>query len=109
MHWTLHFIAPEEALRNPIHPNLKQKLTEDGSINKPGGAKTPAEMARKWAAGVMVAISSGTFGALQYAVVQIGKGHEQDQHGCRHNTSSCPAGTLQFVFDCFAIASIRTT
>ena len=42
-----------------------------------------------------VAVSSGTFGALQYAVVNIGKHHEQTAQGCRHNASACPAGLIE--------------
>jgi hypothetical protein len=88
----------EAALHSPIHPQLKAQLLQQqgsaggSSINSNSSAlETPAQKASKWVQGMVVAISSGTFGALQYAVVQIGKRHEQQKSGCWHANTTCPA------------------
>ena len=76
------------------------RLGGNTKINDTPVVTTPAQKARTWALGLLVAVSSGTFGALQYAVVNLVKHHEQSQHGCRSNPATCPA-QLQEQFNTF--------
>jgi hypothetical protein len=84
----------ESALKNPVHPKLKEQLLRSAplSVNSAQSplTETAAQKATKYLTGLIVAVISGTFGALQYAVVNIGKHHEQTAHGCRHCSKHCP-------------------
>jgi hypothetical protein len=98
-------VAPDPGLEDePAANDGVEKLLQGGGgsakINDTTVVETPAQKAQTWALGLIVAVSSGTFGALQYAVVNLGKHHEQSQHGCRDDPTTCPA-QLQEQFNTF--------
>lgn len=69
----------------------KPLLASSGSINNADNTISSGASLGRWLAGILVAVSSGTFGACQYAVVQLGHRFEGEHYGCRHNADACPA------------------
>ena len=69
--------------------------------HKPGNTPLPpspqqhTSSAAQRVAGFVLAILSGVFGAVQYAVVTEGKRFEMSRAGCSSNTTSCPSDLLE--------------
>lgn len=87
-----------ESASSPVQP-----LLHGGGINSDERRVNKREASRRGrgisavqqALGFLLAILSGVFGAVQYAVVTEGKAYEENKHGCAGNTTLCPADMVE--------------
>lgn len=78
------------ALLDADGPRLDAEATEQGA--RSDGSRPSAS---RFVIGLLLACSSGTFGAVQYAVVTIGRGIEEQKAGCHQKPSTCPEALKQ--------------